>query len=320
MPAGDRGRCRGGRPPAAAGAVILGKTVTTELAFVHPGKTATRTTRRDPGRLFQRLRGGRRGRHGAARAWHPDQRLGDPARIVLRRGRLQADARCDPAHRRVDAIAESGHVGVFAHDIEAAALADALRGYDQTDPMSRVPPPRSPGRCRRALWLIRPRGADPDLAFCDHAVSRPARRGCARRVRRVARCSRPDASNTPRARQTCRCADLARSLTAEMARIRGLFRWRRGQQATEPRACRAGTQNDGDHLCGGAGARWPPPAFFAVFARFDALVAPAATGEAPQGLAPTGDPVFCTFWSFCGLPAVSLPLLVGAGGLPVGVQ
>lgn len=52
----------------------------------------------------------------------------------------------------------------------------------------------------------------------------------------------------------------------------------------------------------------------------DALAMPAALGTAPAGLASTGDPVMCTLASFAGLPAISLPLLQGANGLPLGVQ
>ncbi len=54
--------------------------------------------------------------------------------------------------------------------------------------------------------------------------------------------------------------------------------------------------------------------------RYDAILAPAAPGTAPKGLASTGDPSFCTLWTLCGMPAVSLPLLEGANGLPLGVQ
>jgi Asp-tRNA(Asn)/Glu-tRNA(Gln) amidotransferase A subunit family amidase len=57
-----------------------------------------------------------------------------------------------------------------------------------------------------------------------------------------------------------------------------------------------------------------------VFERFDAIVTPAVRGEAPEGLSSTGDPVFCTPWTYLGLPAVTLPLLVGDNGLPIGVQ
>ncbi|MES2956780.1 MAG: amidase [Pseudomonadota bacterium] len=56
-----------------------------------------------------------------------------------------------------------------------------------------------------------------------------------------------------------------------------------------------------------------------LFTRFDALITPASAGTAPA-LASTGDPAFGTLWSLCGLPALSLPLLTGADGLPLGVQ
>lgn len=57
-----------------------------------------------------------------------------------------------------------------------------------------------------------------------------------------------------------------------------------------------------------------------LFDVYDALIAPAAIGEAPKSLASTGNPVFCTPWTFTGVPAVCLPLLQGENGLPVGVQ
>ena len=57
-----------------------------------------------------------------------------------------------------------------------------------------------------------------------------------------------------------------------------------------------------------------------VFADLHGLLTPAALGEAPVGLASTGDPVFCRTWTLLHCPAVSLPLLHGPLGLPVGVQ
>ena len=57
-----------------------------------------------------------------------------------------------------------------------------------------------------------------------------------------------------------------------------------------------------------------------LFDRHDVLLTPSATGEAPAGLAFTGDPVFCRPWSLLGLPCVHLPLGRGANGLPVGLQ
>jgi Asp-tRNA(Asn)/Glu-tRNA(Gln) amidotransferase A subunit family amidase len=52
---------------------------------------------------------------------------------------------------------------------------------------------------------------------------------------------------------------------------------------------------------------------------FDALLTPASVGVAPP-MATTGDPAFCSLWTLAGVPAVSLPILQGEGGLPLGVQ
>jgi Asp-tRNA(Asn)/Glu-tRNA(Gln) amidotransferase A subunit family amidase len=60
--------------------------------------------------------------------------------------------------------------------------------------------------------------------------------------------------------------------------------------------------------------------FDSVFDHFDAIVTPATLGTAPHGLESTGDPLMCTLWTFTGMPAITLPLLHGANGLPLGVQ
>ena len=57
-----------------------------------------------------------------------------------------------------------------------------------------------------------------------------------------------------------------------------------------------------------------------LFAGCDAVMTPATTGVAPLGLASTGSPMFCTIWTLCGVPAISLPILQGEEGMPLGVQ
>ena len=57
----------------------------------------------------------------------------------------------------------------------------------------------------------------------------------------------------------------------------------------------------------------------ALFDKYDAIVTPAAPGEAPS-IDTTGNPIFNALWTLCGVPAITLPLLQGANGLPVGVQ
>ena len=89
----------------AAGAVIMGKTVTAEYAYFHPGKTRNPHDKtRTPGGSSMRFRGGGRGLHGAGRDRHADQWLDHPARRLLRRGRLQADPRAHSAQRRAAAV------------------------------------------------------------------------------------------------------------------------------------------------------------------------------------------------------------------------
>ena len=57
-----------------------------------------------------------------------------------------------------------------------------------------------------------------------------------------------------------------------------------------------------------------------VFRDIDVLLAPAATGEAPLGLDWTGDPVMNQVWSFLHTPCVSIPAERGPHGLPLGLQ
>ena len=57
-----------------------------------------------------------------------------------------------------------------------------------------------------------------------------------------------------------------------------------------------------------------------ILVEHDAIITPATTGEAPLGLESTGSPVFCTPWTLCGMPAITLPILQGSHDMPVGVQ
>jgi amidase len=52
----------------------------------------------------------------------------------------------------------------------------------------------------------------------------------------------------------------------------------------------------------------------------DVLITPSAPGEAPKGLATTGNAIFNSVWTALGTPAVTLPLFKGPSGLPVGLQ
>jgi Asp-tRNA(Asn)/Glu-tRNA(Gln) amidotransferase A subunit family amidase len=60
---------------------------------------------------------------------------------------------------------------------------------------------------------------------------------------------------------------------------------------------------------------------FAHFvAAYDAVLTPPATGEAPEGIDTSGDPVFCSIWTLLGTPAITVPTGIGPTGLPFGLQ
>lgn len=57
----------------------------------------------------------------------------------------------------------------------------------------------------------------------------------------------------------------------------------------------------------------------AAFGRADVLIMPASAGEAPEP-SQTGDPVFNRLASLLGLPAITIPIELGPSGLPLGLQ
>jgi len=60
--------------------------------------------------------------------------------------------------------------------------------------------------------------------------------------------------------------------------------------------------------------------FKEAFHHYHAIITPATTGYAPKGLSYTGSPEFCTTWTYLGMPAITLPLIEGSAKLPLGVQ
>jgi Asp-tRNA(Asn)/Glu-tRNA(Gln) amidotransferase A subunit family amidase len=57
-----------------------------------------------------------------------------------------------------------------------------------------------------------------------------------------------------------------------------------------------------------------------IFEKFDAIITPAAPGQAPRDLMNTGNAIFNGYWTMLGVPSISLPLLKGKDDLPIGVQ
>ena len=57
-----------------------------------------------------------------------------------------------------------------------------------------------------------------------------------------------------------------------------------------------------------------------ILEKYDALITLAAPGEAPLGLQSTGNPVFQKIWTLTGMPTISLPLMKGPCDMPIGLQ
>lgn len=304
-----------------AGAVIMGKTVTTELAFLNPSHT------RNPHNPEHTPGGSSSGSAAAVAAHHVPLSIGTqtngsvirpasfcgvygfkPSRgIISRRGILQTSASLD-------------QVGVFGRSLgDVALLSDVLGSYDQSDPAS-FPRPR-PAMARGAAEDV---PVEPDLAFFDmpfhDRLSADAREGFDAVIEvldnRVSRMQPADTMVDLVAVQATIheyeiCMHLAESFDAHWDQVSPLLQSvvERGRQITQAQYQ--------DALAVKASAE----AFFAdFFTDFDAIIAPSAAGEAPPLAKGTGDPVFCTLWTLAGLPSVTLPLLVGENGLPIGVQ
>ena len=134
-------------------------------------------------RLVERLgrRGGRR--HGAARLRHADRRLGDPPGRVLRRRRLQAELRHDPARRRQDAVpTASTRSATMARNVaDAAFFAGVVAGRPA---LRDIAPCRQ--RRRVSAFTARRCGTRPSpttAAALDRARAALERAGAARRRR-----------------------------------------------------------------------------------------------------------------------------------------
>jgi Asp-tRNA(Asn)/Glu-tRNA(Gln) amidotransferase A subunit family amidase len=213
------------------------------------------------------------------------------------------------------------HVGLFGRTLEdIALLAEAIAGYDQGDPDTR-PHARPPFR----ETLAEEPPIPPMLAFVKtphwDKADADTKAALAELVEALGdRIEEVDlfavAGSEPWAWQkTLMEAEMAANFEREWttgrdqlsAQLRGLIERGREVRAVDyQRALR----NRAALVEG----------FEEVFTeRYDAIVTPAAPGTAPKGMA-TGDPVFNALWTLCGMPALSLPLMQGENGLPLGVQ
>jgi Asp-tRNA(Asn)/Glu-tRNA(Gln) amidotransferase A subunit family amidase len=212
------------------------------------------------------------------------------------------------------------HVGVFARSVEDLALAaEALAGFEAGDPATRPDPPPALRRVAASTPPVAPRLALVRGPTWDEAE--PATRAAFAELAevlgaRLAEVALPEQFAAAVAvHRTIWTSELAHHLAPEYGRGRERLSGRLRELIEAGLATPAP-----DYLRALASRRGLREALAGVFGEFDAIVTPAAPGEAPRGLDATGSPAFCTLWSLTGAPAVSLPLLKGPAGLPMGVQ
>jgi len=305
----------------AAGAVIVGKTVTTELAVYHPGKTRNpRDPRRTPG-------GSSSGSAAAVAAGMVPLALGSQTNgSVIRPASYCGVYGMKPSHGVVSRAGvlelsrHLDHVGVFARSLDDIAFVlDVLAGYDPDDPDSR--PVAAPAFART---LAEPPPVPPRAAFIRTPIWDRAEESARAAFEELVAALGGTVSEVDLPEPFAEAWDLHRAImTADMAHRFGTLIDRGGDAAS---ALLRGLIADGRtvtavrYLEAVAAARRYGAGLAEVFQHFDVILTPATTGVAPLGLEATGDPAFCTLWTLVGLPALSVPLLQGEEGMPLGVQ
>jgi Asp-tRNA(Asn)/Glu-tRNA(Gln) amidotransferase A subunit family amidase len=292
----------------AAGAVIFGKTVTTELATYAPGKT------RNPHDPAHTPGGSSSGSAAAVAAGMVPAAIGTQTNgSVIRPAAFCGVVGYKPGFGlipRAGILRQSptlDQVGVFARSVEDAAELAAALCEGETAAALRVAA-RDPAASRLA-WMRT--AAWPQA----EAATQAAFEGLARRLG-LAELAMPEAAApTWDWQRTVMEAEIAENYAEEWARGRDRLSATLRAQIERGLALPAAAVAAARARIAAVNAAFDP-----LFERCDALVTPAVPGPAPRGLDSTGDPVFCTLWTFAGLPALTLPLLAGANGLPLGVQ
>jgi Asp-tRNA(Asn)/Glu-tRNA(Gln) amidotransferase A subunit family amidase len=310
---------RGHRPAAdascvalarAAGAVVLGKTVTTEFAAFTPGKTANpRNPAHTPG-------GSSSGSAAAVADSMAPLAFGtQTAGSVIRPGAYCGCVAYKPSfglinRAGVKPLADSlDTVGVFARTVEDAAF---FAGVLSERPALRriAAPPATPrfGLYRTPMWDQ----AEPVTAAALEAARLALERAGAAVVELAIF---PDHEGLSETQDTIMRFEMVRALAHERLRHSAALSPRLAQLMDEGMAI--GDDVYDRALAHTTAARAGLDAFFRDCA---AILVPAAPGAAPAGLGNTGDPIFNRMWTLLGVPCAALPAHWAENGLPTGVQ
>ena len=293
-----------------AGAIVIGKTVTSELAFYHPGPT---TNPHDPTRTPG---GSSMGSAAAVAAGIVPAAVGSQTNgSTIRPAAFCGVVGVKPTYGRlprdgVMAFAPTlDQVGGFASTVEGAAWLCAAMA---AEPLER--------------WWGGPAAEAPRFAAVRtrdwERASEPMRERFQQAVDALAAAGRPIEWPVLPGGLDDAVPTLVTIMRYEGARSLRPYVKERSEAVSEvARAFFAEGERvaDGDHERALMEREQLVAAFTEWAARYDAVLTLPAIGEAP-GLETTGDPIFCTRWTLVGAPAVSIPIGRGPSGLPLGLQ
>ncbi len=304
-----------------AGAIIMGKTVTCELAYYSPGKT------KNPNDLTRTPGGSSSGSAAAVASHMVPLAVGSQTNgSIIRPASYCGVVGYKPSrglisrHLVLQVSRKLDQVGVFSNSVEDAALiSEQLIGYDKQDPDTSLnPKPKLLEACKQKPPM------DPVLAFIKlpfmDKLEEDSKEGFEEikdEIKgKVDEIELPEGfANIPKWHKIIMESDMAQSFSKEYKNSKNklsdkiLEAIERGAKYTSIE------YNDALSKIEISNAY-----FNQFFHDYDAILTPSANGEAPKGLDSTGDPIFSTIWTFCGMPSITLPLLQGKNGLPVGVQ
>jgi Asp-tRNA(Asn)/Glu-tRNA(Gln) amidotransferase A subunit family amidase len=295
----------------AAGAILPGKTVTTEFAHSFPGATV------NPHNPAHTPGGSSSGSAAAVAAGFVFAAVGtQTSGSVIRPASFCGVVGFKPTYGRiptmgVKALAPSlDTVGVFARSVEDAGLVAAILWNSENTAPTALPghKPSRIGVCKTQYWAERGPGVENAL---DLAIA--ALRDANVRVDAIdlpQACHGLNAfqetiyayeANVEFSGHASRHPDKISSDLRELLTHGSQIPQERYQEALEKSmAARA--------------------AYEEMMLEFDFLLTPSAPGEAPRGLSKTGDPLFNRLWTLLRVPCLSLPTSKGPQGLPIGVQ
>ena len=303
----------------AEGAIVMGKTVTTECAYIHPGKTM------NPHNGGHTPGGSSQGSAAAVAAGMVPLAIGtQTGGSVIRPASYCGVVGFKPSFGlipRNGILMQSPFldtVGVFAKTVEdCALLAEVLTGYDPGDrATAMVPVPRMLDVALSAVPV------KPAFAFArlpGYGDADPQMRGAIEELAGLL----PEGFEVPLSGFDEVAALRQRINFAEMAKCYYALERRGREQMSEP--LRAALDEGKAVLARDyiAALDWRDlmnVALGEIFDRCDAIITPAALGPAPAGLGSTGSALFNGLWTLAGVPAITLPLFTSEEGLPMGVQ